>query len=267
MISPYQTIPVGRQCELLGVPRSTFYYDPCPINEYDLLLMKLIDEKHTIHPFYGSRRMLVHIKSLGYSACRDKIRALKTLMGLCTVYPKPKLSVKHPDHVIFPYLLRNVEITRCNHVWSTDITYIRMKNGFLYLVCVIDWYSRYVLSWRLSNSLDGSFCRDAIEEALTKGKPDIFNVDQGVQFTCREFVELILRNNIRLSMDGRGRYLDNIFIERLWRTVKYEEVYLKDYTDGLIAHESLKKYFLFYNNERPHQSLGYVSPLKIYLKG
>jgi putative transposase len=186
-------------------------------------------------------------------------------MGLCTVYPKPKLSVKHPDHVIFPYLLRNVEITRCNHVWSTDITYIRMKNGFLYLVCVIDWYSRYVLSWRLSNSLDGSFCRDAVEEALKKGKPDIFNVDQGVQFTCKEFVELILRNNIHLSMDGRGRYLDNIFIERLWRTVKYEEVYLKDYTDGLIAHESLEKYFLFYNNERPHQSLGYVSPVKIYI--
>jgi len=188
-------------------------------------------------------------------------------MGIEAIYAEPKLSTKQDDHIIYPYLLRNTKIEQCDQVWSSDITYIRMRHGFLYLTAVIDWFSRYIVAWRLSNSLEGDFCREAVRDALKLGRPGIFNVDQGVQFTCKEFVELIKGHNIRLSMDGKGRYLDNILAERLWRTVKYEEVYLNDYRDGLEAHERLGKYFAFYNNDRPHQSLGYVPPLKIYSRG
>jgi putative transposase len=224
----------------------------------------MIDEEFTQHPFYGSRRLAAYLASTGNYVCRDKVRALMQKMGLQTVYAKPKLSARNPDHVVYPYLLRGVTIDRVDHVWSTDITYIRMRNGFLYLAAVIDWFSRYVPAWKLSNSLDGDFCREVVLEALQYGKPSIFNVDQGPQFTCREFVNMIKEHEISLSMDGKGRCMDNIFVERLWRTVKYEEVYLKDYEDGLDAHDSLSRYFMFYNNKRPHQSLGYMSPSKIY---
>lgn len=185
-------------------------------------------------------------------------------MGLQAIYPKRNLSARNTEHVIYPYLLRGMAIEHVNQVWGSDITYIRMPKGFLYLVAIIDWFSRYVLAWKLSNSLDGDFCRDVVYTALEKGKPEILNVDQGPQFTCRDYVNLVTTSDIRLSMDGAGRCLDNIFTERLWRTVKYEEVYLKDYENGVDAMESLSKYFAFYNNERPHQSLGYVPPSKLY---
>lgn len=249
----------------MDLPRSSFYYEPCIANELDLLLMRLIDEEYTEHPFYGSRRLAGHLRDQGYPVCRDKVRRLMQLMGIEAVYQKPRLSISNQDHLVYPYLLRGVPIERCNQVWSTDITYIRMRNGFLYLTAVIDWYSRYALAWKLSNSLDGDFCREAVVEALKMGKPEIFNVDQGSQFTCREFVELIVGNGIKLSMDGKGRCIDNVFIERLWRTVKYEEVYLKDYADGKEAHYSLAAFFNFYNDKRIHQSLGYLPPRKRYV--
>lgn len=257
-------LPISRQCELLNISRSTFYYTPCQLSELDLLLMKLMDIEYTAHPYYGSRRLKIHLNRLGHIVSRDKVRGLMALMNLEAIYPKKKLTTRNPDHIIYPYLLRDQKIIRPNQVWSTDITYIPMKNGFLYLVAVIDWFSRYVLSWNLSNSLDGLFCREAVAAALKIGKPDIFNVDQGSQFTCREFVNLIIGNNIQLSMDGRGRCLDNIFIERLWRSLKYEEVYLKNYSNGNDASISIGKYFLHYNEDRPHQSLNYSTPQTIY---
>lgn len=266
LISHVDEVSIAKQCTLLDLSRSSFYYESCTSSAHDELLMRLIDEEYMLHPFYGSRRFVVYLKALGYHVCRDKVRRLMTLMGISALYPKPKLSMPSKDHVIYPYLLRGVEIVRPNQVWSTDITYIGMKSGFLYLVAVMDWYSRYTLSWRLSNTLDGEFCREAVQEALQYGRPEIFNVDQGSQFTCREFVKLITGEDIKLSMDGKGRYLDNIFIERLWRTLKYEEVYLKNYSDGLEAYRSLGLYWQFYNNDRPHQALGYATPRKVYLE-
>jgi putative transposase len=257
-------LSISRQCALLDLPRSSFYYEPCAANDRDLHLMRLIDEEYTEHPFYGSRRLVERLRGLGYSVCRDKVRRLMRLMGIEAVYQKPLLSTPNHDHCVYPYLLRGVIVERCNQVWSTDITYIRMRKGFLYLTAVIDWHSRYALSWRLSNTLEGEFCREAVLEALKMGKPEVFNVDQGAQFTCREFVQLIIGHGIKLSMDGKGRYLDNILIERLWRTVKYEEVYLKDYLDGMEAYFGLVNFFKFYNNERIHQSLGYRPPRKLY---
>ncbi len=185
-------------------------------------------------------------------------------MGIEAIYPKPNLSQPHPDHKVYPYLLRGVEIERINQVWSTDITYLRMRNGFLYLTAVIDWYSRYVLAWKLSNSLDGIFCREVVLAALKKGRPDIFNTDQGAQYTSIEFIKILVEAGISISMDGRGRCLDNVWIERLWRTVKQEEVYIRDYTDGLDAHRNLNRYFNFYNETRPHSSLNYMSPGTVY---
>lgn len=229
--------------------------------------MRLIDEEYTRHLFYGSRRFRVFLESLEHHVCQDKVRNLMQVMGIEALYAKPRLSVSNLDHIVYPYLLRGFAVERCNLVWSTDITYIRMRNGFLYLTAVIDWYSRYVLSWRLSNSLEGEFCREVVKDALEKGKPDVFNVDQGSQYTCREFVDLIISQGIKLSMDGKGRCIDNVFVERLWRTVKYEEVYLKDYEEGFEAYKSLSSFFNFYDDERLHQSLGYVTQAIMYMKG
>jgi putative transposase len=226
--------------------------------------MKEIDRVYTEHPYYGKRRISVELKKRGHEVGVDLARTLMKRMGIEAIYPKPNLSKPHPNHKVYPYLLRGVKIQKTNQVWSTDITYLPMKNGFLYLTAVIDWYSRYVLAWKLSNSLDGIFCREVVQEALTKGKPEIFNTDQGTQYTSIEFTKILETAGILISMDGRGRALDNIWIKRLWRTVKQEEVYLRDYMDGTEAYKSLDRYWKFYNENRPHSSLGYMSPATVY---
>lgn len=226
--------------------------------------MREIDQIFMTYPFYGKRRMSSVLKSKGYEVGVGLARTLMKRMGLEAIYPRPNLSKPHPGHKVYPYLLRGIEINRRDQVWSTDITYLPMRNGFLYLTAVIDWYSRYVLAWRLSNSLDGIFCREVLQEALKIGKPDMFNTDQGAQYTSIEFTRILVEAGIKISMDGRGRALDNVWIERLWRTVKQEEVYIKDYIDGFDAHRSLERYFCFYNEERLHSSLGYIPPKSIY---
>ena len=257
-------LTISRQCQLVDLSRSTFYYDYCRDDEFNILAMRKIDELYTERPFYGSRRMSITLKEMGLPVGRDLARTLMRRMGIEAIYPKPNLSKPHLGHKIYPYLLRGVPVKRNNQVWSTDITYIRMSAGFLYLTAIIDWYSRYVLSWRLSNSLDGAFCREALEEALSMGRPEIFNTDQGSQFTSDQFTKILTKNEISISMDGRGRALDNVFIERFWRSLKQEEVYINDYQDGLEAYRSLDKYIYFYNKKRPHSSLGYISPEKVY---
>jgi len=260
-----------RQCELAGVSRATIYAHQKPkvACEDDLLLSRLIDEEYTRHPFYGSRRMVVIIsKAVGRRINRKCIQRLMQAMGLQGMAPGPNTSRAHPQHPVYPYLLRGLEITRPNQVWSTDITYIRLAKGFVYLVAVMDWYSRKVLSWRISNSMDASFCVDCLEEALRNyGKPDIFNSDQGSQFTSDSFTGVLKREEITISMDGRGRAFDNIFVERLWRNVKYEDVYLKGYAtvDELLL--GLGDYFVLYNSERPHQSLQDKTPDEVYASG
>lgn len=226
--------------------------------------MALIDKEYTDHPFYGSRKMAKWLQTQGYQVNRKRVQRLMKQMGLAGICPKKNTSKSTAEHKKYPYLLRGVEIEKCNQVWSSDITYIKVVGGFMYLTAVIDWYSRYVLSWRLSNSLEGSFCIEAVKEALEKGIPDIFNTDQGVQYTSEGFIALIEGRGIKVSMDGKGRALDNIFIERLWRTVKYEEIYLKEYKSVKELRTNLRKYFQFYNSERLHQSLGYATPESIY---
>ena len=260
----HPSLSVARQCALLEINRSGLYYQPVATAEADLVLMKLIDRQYLDTPFYGARRMAVWLKSQGHQVNRKHARRLMRLMCLKTIYRRPRTSKPATGHKVYPYLLSNVTITRPNQVWAADITYIPMARGFLYLVAIIDWYSRYVLSWRLSNTLSVDFCVDALKEALRKGQPDIFNTDQGAQFTSEHFTGLLDRCGIRVSMDGKGSYCDNLFIERLWRTVKYEEVYLKAYRDGREVRANIGEYFRFYNNERPHQSLGYRTPAKIY---
>jgi len=260
-----------RQCELAGVSRATIYAHQLAKvnNEDDLLLSRLIDEEYTRHPFYGSRRMVVIIsKAVGRRINRKCIQRLMPAMGLQGMAPGPNTSRAHPQHPVYPYLLRGLQITRPNQVWSTDITYIRLAKGFVYLVAVMDWYSRKVLSWRISNSMDASFCVDCLEEALRNyGKPDIFNSDQGSQFTSDSFTGVLKREEITISMDGRGRAFDNIFVERLWRNVKYEDIYLKGYAtvDELLL--GLSDYFVLYNSERPHQSLQDKTPDEVYVSG
>ena len=227
--------------------------------------MKLIDRQYLATPFYGSRKIAAWLKSQNYSVNRKRARRLMRIMGLKAIYRRPRTSKPAHGHKIYPYLLGGMKITRPNQVWATDITYIPMARGFLYLVAIIDWYSRYVLSWRLSNTLDAGFCAEALEEALKKSKPDIFNTDQGAQFTSEAFIGLLERHGVKVSMDGKGSYNDNLFIERLWRTVKYEEVYLKAYQDGREARIGLGKYFRFYNTERPHQTHGYRTPAEVYI--
>jgi putative transposase len=230
------------------------------VSEQTLREMNRIDEIYTRLPFYGSRRIAVTLKIEGWSIGRERVQTLMRKMGITAIYPKPKLSKRDSQHTIYPYLLSNIDIMRPNQVWASDITYIRLRQGFLYLVAIIDLFSRYVLSWRLSNTLDSDFCVEALEEALEKGHPEIFNTDQGSQFTSNDFTAILKGEEIKISMDGKGRAFDNIFVERLWRTVKYEEVYIKDYQAVIEAKEGLGSYFPFYNSERPHQSLGYKTP-------
>ena len=252
-------VAVVRQCELAGVSRATVYAQKIlrAVDERDLLYSRLIDEESTLHPFYGTRRMVVFLSKAGHLVNRKRVQRLMREMGLAGMAPGPNTSRKHPEHKVYPYLLRGVPIIRPNQVWSTDITYLRLAHGFVYLVAIIDWYSRRVLSWRISNSMETVFCVDCLEDALrTHGKPEIFNSDQGAQFTSAAFTGVLEREKIVISMDGRGRVFDNIFVERLWRTVKYEDVYLKGYATIGELLVGLTKYFIFYNGERPHQSLG-----------
>ena len=258
-------ISVRRQCELLGANRSGLYYVAIGETEENLRLMRLMDEQYTRTPFYGSRRMTEWLITQGYEVNRKRISRLMEVMGIEAVYPKPKLSRPGEGHKIYPYLLRGVTVDRPNQVWSTDITYIRMAQGFVYLVAVMDWFSRFVLSWSLSLTMEIDFCIEALRSALRRGRPDIFNSDQGVQFTSEKFTGELAAKDIAISMDGRGRCMDNIFIERLWRSLKYEEVYLKDYASVTEARTGIERYLRFYNHERLHQSLEYRTPAAIYL--
>jgi putative transposase len=258
-------ISVRRQCDLLGVNRSGLYYQPVGESEENLMLMRLIDEQYTRRPFYGSRKMTAWLRQEDYIVGRKRVRRLMEVMGLEAIYPKPSLSQPGQGHKIYPYLLRDVEVTRINQVWSTDITYIRMAHGFVYLVAVIDWFSRFVLSWALSLTMELAFCLEALKRAFRWGRPEIFNSDQGSQFTSEKFTGELASRGIAISMDGRGRCLDNIFIERLWRSLKYEEVYLRDYALVPEARAGIGNWFRFYNRERPHQSLDYRTPAGLYL--
>ena len=263
-------VAVVEQCELAGVSRATFYaqHESKPINELDLLHRRLIDEEYTRHPIYGTRRMVVFLLTVGHTVNRKRVQRLMRLMGLAGMAPGPDTSRPHPEHKVYPYLLRGVPVVRPNQVWSTDITYIRLPRGFAYLVVIIDWYSRRVLSWRISNSMEAVFCVDCLEEAIrAHGKPEIFNSDQGSQFTSGAFTDVLEREGIVISMDGRGRVFDNIFVERLWRNVKYEDVYLKGYATMGELMVGLSKYFAFYNGERPHQALGDETPDVVYRTG
>jgi putative transposase len=254
-----------KQCELLGLNRSSLYYQPVGEDEYNLFLMRVLDEEYMRHPFKGVEKMVVYLKELGHIVNSKRVRRLLRVMGLEAIYPKKNLSASMVSHKKYPYLLNGLVIERPNQVWCSDITYIRLAQGFVYLVAIMDWYSRYVLSWKLSNTLDTSFCIEALEEALMiYGFPEIFNSDQGVQYTSDTFTKILLLNGIKMSMDAKGRAFDNIFIERLWRTVKYEEVYLHDYASAKEAKENLTTYFKFYNFERHHQALEYKKPAEIY---
>lgn len=248
------------------VARSTFYYEPSEETAYNLELMRLIDEEYLKHPFYGSPRMTLFLNNdgNGHGVNHKRVERLMRVMGLQAVLPGPHTSRRHPDHRVYPYLLRDVEVDHPNQVWATDITYIPMENGYMYLVAIMDWFSRYVLEWGISNTLETDFCLDTLERALSRGTPEIFNSDQGSQFTSEDFTGRLAAADVQISMDGRGRVFDNIFIERLWRTVKYEDIYLHAYADGMMLHHGLQCYFSFYNQERPHTSLGNRTPLKVY---
>lgn len=259
-------LTVSRQCELIDLGHSSFYYQPAEEDSYNLLLMRLLDEQFTRTPFYGVPKMTAWLRTQGHQVNPKRIRRLLRLMGLEAVYPKPRLSIPTQEHKHYPYLLRNLVIDRPDQVWAADITYIRLRHGFVYLVAIMDWYSRYVLSWELSTTLDVAFCIAALNQALWISKPAIFNTDQGTQFTGAEFTGRLEQEDIRISMDGRGRVQDNIFVERLWRSVKYEEVYLNDYGTVAEARNGLARYFLFYNRERIHETLGYRTPYAIYVK-
>ena len=257
---------ICRKCELLGLNRSTYYLPPAVESEEDLRLMRLIDEQYLKTPFYGSRRMTVFLERRGETVNRKRIRRLMAIMGLEALHPKPRTTTATPDARAYPYLLRDRVLTHINEVWSSDITYVPMKHGFMYLTAVIDWYSRYVLSWRLSNTLDGEFCLEALDEALRRGCPEVFNTDQGVQFTAAAFTGRLEAAGAKVSMDGKGRCLDNVFVERLWRTVKYEYVYLwrPEVVPALAA--GLTTYFGYYNEQRTHQSLEDRTPAEVYGK-
>jgi putative transposase len=255
-------LTIEQQCELLGLPRSTYYYQPRPESAENLRLMRRLDELYLECPFYGSRRMAV---TLGVN--RKRAQRLMGILGIEALYPKPNLSRPAPGHEIYPYLLRGLSIERPNHVWSTDITYIPMRGGFLYLVAVMDWFSRFVLSWELSNTMETGFCLAAMEAAFRFGQPEIWNSDQGSQFTAADFLAPLKKRGVRISMDGRGRALDNVFIERLWRSLKYEDIYLKGYADGGEARAGIGAWIAFYNARRPHQALGNRPPMAVWRDG
>lgn len=262
-------ISIARQCELIQLSRASYYraVDSGFVIETaeNLELMRLIDEEYTKHPFYGSRQLRNYLRRYGHQVNRKRIQRLMRLMGIMSVAPKPNTSKKGKAHKIYPYLLNNLLIDKPNQVFCTDITYIRMQSGFVYLVAIMDWYSRKVLSWEISNTMDDSFCVSALESAIRLyGTPDIFNTDQGAQFTGKSFIKVLVDNEIQISMDGKGRWVDNVFIERLWRSVKYEDVYIKDYSTVVALRSGLRDYFQFYNNERPHDSLGKCTPSEFY---
>ena len=265
MIDKGDALPVTRQCNLLDMNRSGIYYKPVPLSAREMELMLKIDEIHLAYPFYGSRKIRNELWARGDDVGRDKVRRLMRRMGIEALYVKPRLSLAHPEHVKYPYLLRGLEITRANHVWAADICYIPMARGFCYLVAIMDWASRMVLSWRLSNTLDSSFCVDALEEAIAKyGCPEIFNTDQGSQFTAETFTDTLRSRDISISMDGKGRWMDNVFIERLWRSVKYEDIYLKGYSSIAEVRKGLTAYFQFYNEKRWHQNFDRKTPAMVY---
>lgn len=260
-------LSVRCQCALLGISRSGFYYTPVGPSPEDLELMRLLDEQYTRTPFYGVRKMREYLVGLGYSPGIKRVRRLLRLMGLEAIYPKPRLSFNGTEHRKFPYLLGGLDIRRPNQVWCADITYLRLRQGFAYLVAIMDWFSRYVLAWEVSNTLEADFCVSALEGALRLARPEISNTDQGSQFTSEDFLGTLENAGVRISMDGRGRFLDNIFVERLWRTVKYEDVYIKDYETVADARAGLRRYFPFYNDERFHESLAYQTPAHVYYRG
>ncbi len=260
----HQQVSIRRQCELLGLNRASYYYQAASENPLNLRLMRLIDEQYMKMPFYGWPRMTAHLRRQGYEINHKRVQRLMQKMGLQAIYPRPRPKNERHDHKIYPYLLRGLDIVRPNQVWSTDITYIPLQNGFMYLVAVIDWYSRFILSWQLSNTLDGHFCQVALQQALSQGKPEIFNTDQGVQFTAVAFTSILKQAHIQISMDGRGRALDNIFIERFWRSLKYDDIYLHDYATVPLLLAGLQRYFTLYNHERLHQSLDYRTPAEVH---
>ncbi len=255
--SNHSDLSVGNQCGLVGMNRSTFYYQPAGESEFNLALMRLIDEQHLKTPWYGQRQHARQLRRLGYDVGRKRVRRLMRLMGLRSLAPTPFTSKAAPGHPIYPYLLRDMEINRANQAWSADVTYLPMARGFLYLVAVIDWHTRKVLSWRLSNTLDAQFCVEALEAALAKyGKPEIFNTDQGCQFTSADFTDVLKEAKVKISMDGKGRWIDNVFIERLWRSLKYEHVYLYAHETMEETWQGIDQWIRYYNKERPHSSLG-----------
>ncbi len=264
LIDPSAVLGIRRQCELLGFPPSTYYYVPAAESAENLVLMRLIDEKYMLCPFFGSRQMMQWLRRKGYEVNRKRIRRLMRLLGLEALCPQARTTRVARENKIYPYLLRDLEIERCDQVWSTDITYLPLRRGFMYLAAVMDWHSRYVLSWELSNTLESTFCLTALEAALHRGRPEIFNTDQGSQFTSTMFTSRLEAEQIAISMDGRGRALDNVFIERLWRSLKYEDVYLKDYATATELYEGLLAYFAFYNDERTHSGLDYQTPREVY---
>lgn len=265
MITPEHPMPTTRQCNLLELSRSTYYYQPKPLRPIDLEMMRHIDEIHLAWPFYGSRRIMHELRGRGYEVGRGHVSYLMRIMGIRAIYRRPRTTIPDKQHKVYPYLLGGMTIDRANHVWATDICYLPMRKGFSYLVAIMDWASRKVLAWRLSNTLDASFCIEALTEAIGRyGCPEIFNSDQGSQFTSDDFTDVLKDHDIRISMDGRGRWVDNVFVERLWRSVKYEEVYLKAYESLSEARQGLGGYFEFYNRRRRHQGLDYRTPDEVY---
>ncbi len=265
MIDRGHTLPLTRQSQILELSRSSLYYEAVPVSVRDLELMRLIDEIHLKHPYMGSRSIRDQLQDMGHQVGRQHVSTLMNKMGIAAIYRKPSLSKPHPDHKVYPYLLRNLDISRANQVWAADITYLPMARGFCYLVAIMDWASRKVLAWRLSNTLDASFCVEALEEALTRyGAPKIFNTDQGSQFTSDDFIGVLKSHAINISMDGKGRWMDNVFIERLWWSVKYQDVYLKAYSSIAEVRKGLREYFEFYNSRRRHQSLDRRTPDDVY---
>ena len=260
-------LSITRQCELLSLSHSSYYYQPKSISDEEIILLRLLDEQYLKTPFYGSRKMTIHLCELGYQVNRKRVQRLMRDLGIEAIYPKPRLSKANLAHQVYPYLLRDLNIETANQVWCTDITYLPVLRGHFYLVAVMDWYSRKILSWRISNTLDVDFCIDALQEALNRfGCPSIFNSDQGSQFTSNTFTQALKEKGIRISMDGKGRYLDNIFIERFWRTLKYELIYIKCFEDGIHLKQEVKDWFNWYNEERPHQALDYQKPDQVYAK-
>jgi putative transposase len=257
-------LTVAQQCDLLGLSRSTYYYEAAQEIPENMALMRRIDEQYLKTPFYGSRKMAEELSTEECVVNRKRVQRLMRTMGIAAIYPRRKTTIACVGHRVYPYLLRGLTIDRANQVWCSDITYVPMERGFMYLVAIMDWYSRYVLSWRTSNTLDSEFCVEALEEALCRSKPDIFNTDQGAQFTSRAFTGVLQQNQIAISMDGRGRAMDNIFIERLWRSVKYEDIYLKDYATVADLIEGLERYFEFYDHARKHQALEYRAPYEVW---